>query len=199
MACAPVTTYDALIAGAGRGYGVDPALIKAHMSVESSFNPHATNLEGSGVNPSVGLMQVRYSTAQALGYPGALGNSQQLTGLYDPGINVPLAAKLIRENLDRAGGDVDAAISAYNGGWQLTKGFGYRFADGTFGNQGYVEKVQACYRAYAGTIPVIAPTPGTGPAPSATQAGTAGLTTAGAALMAAGIVALLYWLWQRVH
>jgi soluble lytic murein transglycosylase-like protein len=167
------------------------------MSVESAFNPHATNLEGSGVNPSAGLMQVRFSTAQALGYPGELGNSDLLSGLYAPGVNVPLAAKLIRENLDRAGGDLDRAISAYNGGWNAAKGFGYRLPGGTFGNQTYVNKVRACYAAYAGDFgggePVTGPAPGVG---TGTAGGASPVALVGIAL--AALAAFLYWLRQQL-
>lgn len=203
MTCAPVSSYDALIAAAAGSYGIDPALVKAHMSVESNFNPHATNLEGSGVNPSAGLMQVRLSTAKALGFPGELGNSDLLTGLYAPGVNVPLAAKLIRENLDRAGGDLDRAISAYNGGWNAAKGFGFRLAGGTFGNQSYVDKVRRCYATYAGEFDGASSSGGGGPAvpimPGPSTGGSlAGAPVLYAALALAALGALLYWLRQRL-
>ena len=200
--CANVTTYDALIRSAASAYGLDPALIKAHMSIESNFNPHATNLEGSGVNPSSGLMQIRLSTARALGFPGAQGNSQTLTGLYDPAVNVPLAAKLIRENLDRTGGDLDRAISAYNGGYNAAKGFGIRLANGTFGNQRYVNDVRTCFAKYSGTLagPVPSPVPPTRPGP-VVPPGTAGVTAPPVMLVAVGLAALvafLFWLRQRL-
>lgn len=200
MGCAANTAYDALIRAAASGYGVDPALIKAHMSVESNFNPHATNLEGSGVNPSSGLMQVRLSTARALGFPGEQGNSDLLTGLYAPGVNVPLAAKLIRQNLDQAAGDLDRAISAYNGGWSQAKGYGFRLASGSFGNQAYVDAVRTCYATYAGTLAGPVPPPVAAPPPDAL--GTpAGMTATPVMLVAVGlaaIVAFLFWLRQRV-
>jgi soluble lytic murein transglycosylase-like protein len=198
MTCANTTTYDALIRSAASAYGLDPALIKAHMSVESNFNPHATNLEGSGANPSSGLMQIRLSTARALGYPGEQGNSQLLSGLYNPALNVPLAAKLIRENLDRAGGDVERAISAYNGGWNATKGFGYRLAGGLFGNQRYVDQVRACYAQYAGAITSPSPFPSPSTPPPTPTAGTAGTPVLLMAVGLAAVVAFLFWLRQRV-
>ena len=205
--CANVTTYDALIRSAASAYGLDPALIKAHMAVESNFNPHATNLEGSGVNPSSGLMQIRLSTARALGFPGAQGNSQTLTGLYDPAVNVPLAAKLIRENLDRTAGDLDRAISAYNGGYSLTRnppypGLGSRRPDGTFINQQYVTDVRTCFAKYSGTMagPVPSPVP-TPIRPPVIPAATGGVVAQPVMLVAVGLAALvafLFWLRQRL-
>jgi soluble lytic murein transglycosylase-like protein len=102
------------------GTGLDPAsfaaLLKAHAQIESSFNPAAYRAE-SGGRASRGLMQILDTTARALGYTGPLGNDTTHTGgLYDPAIEIPLAAQLIRQNLQAANGAVNVAIAAYNEG-----------------------------------------------------------------------------------
>ncbi len=158
--CRNVTTYDALIRSAASAYAVPVALVKAIMSQESDFNPRAYNPEGTGTNPSAGLMQVRLSTARGLGYPGELGNRDALTGLYAPGVNVPLAAKLLSQNYTQARGNWDVAISAYNAGFSPTRTWdAKRDSSGNIVNAAYVRNVRQCWTAYepqiGGTPPPV--------------------------------------------
>jgi hypothetical protein len=72
----------------------------------------------------VGLTQLLLATARGLGYEGELGDPRALTGLFDPAVNVYLGAKYLHQQLQRTGGNLDAAYSAYNGGFRPTLGFG---------------------------------------------------------------------------
>lgn len=118
------TPFDGLfwlsaVAYAG-GTGLDAvrfaALLKAHALLESNFAPKAFRQE-SGGRASRGLMQVLDTTARALGYTGPLGDDVSRTGgLYDPAIGIPVAAQLVRQNLQGASGILNVAIAAYNEG-----------------------------------------------------------------------------------
>lgn len=109
------------------------AAVKAIIAKESAFNPAATRGEPQAGDASIGLMQVLYSTArQELGYPGVVGDPQKLTGLYTPGTNIYVGTKYLWLQLRRVGGgDIDAAFSAYNGGFRPSLGFGARRGGGT--------------------------------------------------------------------
>jgi soluble lytic murein transglycosylase-like protein len=137
--------FDGAIGAASQASGVPVALLKAVIGAESAFNPTAYRAEAPraslpptadfpmGGDASFGLMQLLSRTARGLGYAGPLD------GLYDPETNVRLGAQLLAQGLDR--GSVSDSVSAYNGGWRPTLGFGSPMADGTYGNQGYVNKV----------------------------------------------------------
>lgn len=103
------------------------AAVKAIIAKESAFNPAATRGEPQAGDASIGLMQVLYSTARKeLGYPGEVGDPARLTGLYAPATNLYVGAKYLWLQLRRTGGDLEAAFSAYNGGFRPALGFGAR-------------------------------------------------------------------------
>lgn len=102
------------------------AAVKALIAKESAFKPDSLRGEPQVGDASVGLMQVLYSTAQRLGYPGQVGDKAQLTGLFDPGTNIYLGTKLFWTLYHQTGGDLQAAWSAYNGGYRPELGFGAR-------------------------------------------------------------------------
>lgn len=110
--------YDAIVQSASDTYAVPAALIKAIIAAESSFNAHATRIEGG--DASIGLMQLLVSTAKALGF-----NGTQID-LMEPGTNITMGARLLAQLLRQTGGDLDATASAYNGGYRPTLGFGAR-------------------------------------------------------------------------
>lgn len=127
-------------------YGVDPALVSAVIGQESGFNPQAYRAEPAIGDASRGLMQVLQRTAQALGYTGTPD------GLFDPATSIDLGTHLLADNLARSGGNVAAAVSAYNGGWRPWLGFGApaptnmtvggrAVQAGEYANQPYVDAV----------------------------------------------------------
>jgi len=131
-------------------HGVPVDLILAIIQAESSGRPGAFNPEKGG-NPSTGLMQLRFTTAQGLGYKG------KQEGLYDPAVNVDLGAKYLAQQMKRYKGDLASTISSYNAGTAK------RNKTGTFINQKYVDKVTGFMKPPAppqGTIDAITGTPG---------------------------------------
>lgn len=130
--------FDGAFAAAAGWKGSDRvALLKAIVAQESSFNPGAVGDDGH----SLGLAQVQFATAQALGYSGSSA------GLLDPATNLDLASKL----LDELEGQLPSrpeVISAYNCGVQGGRTRCLR-ADGTFTNQSYVDRVLS-FLAYFG-------------------------------------------------
>lgn len=195
MASCPVNhTYDALFLAAGQAYGVDPALIKAHAAQESGFDPGAYRAEPRIGDASYGLMQLLYATAVALGYSGArptVTDQQNLTGLYAPGVNVPLAARLVKQNLDGSGGNLDTAIAAYNEGLlrAIDDAPNYRTFD-----PNYVANVKACYAAYQADF--APPDSSSGPTAAGVTGGI-GMSQATIALLLAGVAAALTWLVRK--
>jgi soluble lytic murein transglycosylase-like protein len=134
------------------GTGLDPAsfaaLLKAHASVESALRPEAFRQEPSG-RASRGLMQILDTTARALGYTGSLGNDTTHTGgLYDPTVAIPLAAQLVRQNLQGANGAVNVSIAAYNEGLSRAQADFASGAPWRTTDPQYVTKVRAALADY---------------------------------------------------
>lgn len=100
--------YDDLFVKYGKQSGVDPALLRAVMMVESRGNPNARS--GAGAR---GLMQIMPETAKNLGIT-------DVDKLYDPEVSIRLGAMVLAQNLKRFG-NTDDALRAYNGGWDRSK------------------------------------------------------------------------------
>jgi hypothetical protein len=98
--------FDPLFNQAAQQYGVDPNLLRAVASTESSMNPTATSTDANGNPLAMGLMQLTAATAKSLGVKDP----------YDPAQAIPAAAKLLRQNLDAANGDQKTALMMYHGG-----------------------------------------------------------------------------------
>ena len=103
MACDPLPSVqiDELVNDAAESTSVAPELIRSVMRQESGFRPCAVSAKGA-----LGLMQLVPATASELG----------VTDAFDPAANVLGGARLLKLLLDRYGGDLSLALSAYNAG-----------------------------------------------------------------------------------
>lgn len=97
----PAPPYHGLILRASKEYRLDPALLRAVIMAESSYNPKAVSHRGAQ-----GLMQLMPSTAAELG----------VTDSFDPAQNINGGAKYLRKLMDRFDNDVQLALAAYNAG-----------------------------------------------------------------------------------
>ena len=82
-------------------YNVDPLLIYAQMSQESSFKSRATSSKGAS-----GYMQLMPATAARFG----------VTNIYNPKQNIRAGVKYMRWLLDKFDGNVQLALAGYNAG-----------------------------------------------------------------------------------
>ena len=125
------TTYDRLIRRYADEYGVEFALVKAIMTVESSFNPYAVSNKGAR-----GLMQMMPSTAARYG----------VTDIYNPAENVRAAAQHLKFLFDTFGNKPILVIAAYNAGENAVKQ--HRGIPPYEETQNYVKKVLSYQRQY---------------------------------------------------
>jgi soluble lytic murein transglycosylase len=89
--------------------GVDAALIAAVIYSESKFSDSTSSAGARG------LMQITPETAKDIERHSG-GTTFKLGDLSDPEINIRYGTYRLRELLDRYGGDVVAALAAYNAG-----------------------------------------------------------------------------------
>ena len=93
--------YATIIERASRTYGVDAALVRAVILVESSYDPDARSPAGAS-----GLMQLMPETAKYYG----------VKDLFDPKENIHGGVKCLSDLLQQFGGNVELALAAYNAG-----------------------------------------------------------------------------------
>ena len=98
-----------LIETHARANGLDPALVKAVIAVESAFDPLARSAKGA-----IGLMQVIPETGARY---GAAGDERRSIAdkLLEPATNVRIGTRYLRDLLARFD-DLALALAAYNAG-----------------------------------------------------------------------------------
>jgi soluble lytic murein transglycosylase-like protein len=105
-----VARYAPLIERHASLHGLDPALVKAMVAVESAFDPHAVSPKGA-----VGLMQVIPATAERYGVTSDAKRSIEQK-LKDPSINVRIGTRYLADLLRRFENDAVLALAGYNAG-----------------------------------------------------------------------------------
>jgi hypothetical protein len=90
---------------AGKQYGIDPLLVVAIMAVESGYNPIAQSWAGAK-----GLMQIipKYHLEKFTEFGGE-------KAVFDPRVNILVGARIVREYLLWASGDLFTALQTYAG------------------------------------------------------------------------------------
>ena len=89
---------------------LDPALVKAVIAVESSFQPNAVSVKGA-----VGLMQIIPETGERYGVVGDATRSIEQK-LRDPAINLRVGTRYLHDLLVLFADDLELALAAYNAG-----------------------------------------------------------------------------------
>ncbi len=124
--------FDALIERTASAHGVDTALVKAMVQVESAFDPYAVSHKGA-----YGLMQLMPETARQYG----------VADPADPVQNVRGGVRYMRHLMQLFGDDTRLALAAYNAGEGAVKRYGGIPPYNETRN--YVRKVMALQRRYA--------------------------------------------------
>lgn len=102
--------FDSLIEQYAKLQQLDPALVKAVIAVESSFQPNAVSVKGA-----VGLMQVIPETGERYGVVGD-GTRSIEQKLRDPAINLRVGTRHLHYLLTLFADDLALALAAYNAG-----------------------------------------------------------------------------------
>lgn len=105
-----IARFEPLVASNARANGLEPALVKAVIAVESAFDPGAVSGKGA-----IGLMQVLPDTGERFGVSGDAKRSVA-DKLKEPAINLRVGTRYLKELLGRFGGDATLALAAYNAG-----------------------------------------------------------------------------------
>jgi LysM repeat protein len=123
--------YSKAINSASRQYGVNSALIKSVITIESCFRSKARGSSGEK-----GLMQLMPGTARRFNIRNGFNSWQNIHG----------GTKYLSFLLRRYNGNVQRAVAAYNGG----EGNVDRSGGIPARNRGYVRKVMQAYRKFSG-------------------------------------------------
>jgi len=99
---------DGMIARYAAEYDVPEALIRRIIVRESGYNPKARN------GPYWGLMQIRYDTAQSMGYRGSA------SGLLDADTNLRYGVKYLSGAYKVGERNSDQAVRNYASGYYYT-------------------------------------------------------------------------------
>jgi len=112
--------YAPLIEQNATANGVDAALMKAMIAVESGYDPAAVSDKGA-----IGLMQVLPETASRYGI-AADARRSVVQKLMDPATNLRIGARYLGDLLAAFAGDRTLALAAYNAGEQAVRQYGNR-------------------------------------------------------------------------
>ena len=93
--------FTPIIIKAANRYEVNPAIIKAIIMAESSYNPNAVSYRGAR-----GLMQLMPRTARALG----------VKDIFNPEQNITAGVRYFKQLLEQFNDDTALALAAYNAG-----------------------------------------------------------------------------------
>ncbi|MEE8343254.1 MAG: lytic transglycosylase domain-containing protein, partial [Gammaproteobacteria bacterium] len=93
--------YDGIISSTASQFGVDRALVKAMVQVESSYNPNAISKKGA-----YGLMQLMPDTARRYGVKDRGNPSENLRG----------GVRYLKDLLEMFDQNTRLAVAAYNAG-----------------------------------------------------------------------------------
>jgi len=124
-------SFSPIIFAAANRHSVDPALVKAVIMVESSYDPMAISKKGA-----IGLMQLMPNTAAALGVEDSLNPEHNING----------GVKYLKQLLNQFQGDLQLALAAYNAGSRKVKK--YKGIPPYKATQNFVEKVFQYYQHY---------------------------------------------------
>jgi soluble lytic murein transglycosylase-like protein len=116
-------------------YGLERSLVYAVVSQESRFNPNAVRPEPQINDASYGLTQILYGTAQGLGYTGTPA------GLYDPDTNAEYGLRYLFNQVNKWGGNLELALSAYNGGLRGTTVTNPAYVAGVLDRKAYFDSL----------------------------------------------------------
>lgn len=130
-----------LIDNAAGRYGVDPALVKAVMAVESGFNPSAVSPKGA-----IGLMQVIPDTGERFGVTADAKRTVERK-LHDPKINIPAGVRYLSQLMSMFPGRPDLVLAAYNAGEGAVQKYRNQIPPYPE-TQNYVKTVMQFYRFY---------------------------------------------------
>ena len=123
--------FDPIIQRVANSYDVDPALVRAIIMAESSYNPRAVSKKGAK-----GLMQLMPKTAEYLGVEDS----------FNPEHNIDAGVRYFKKLLGQFNGDVKLALAAYNAGSRRVRE--YKGIPPFKATQSYVKKVFEYHQHY---------------------------------------------------
>lgn len=136
-----IKRYKTLIEQNARARGLDAALVKAVIAVESAFDSAAVSTKGA-----LGLMQIIPDTGTRYGV-AADKNGTLEQKLLDPEINLRIGTTYLRDLMVLFANDVALALAAYNAGEQTVVRYANRIPPYPETEE-YVKLVRQFYELY---------------------------------------------------